>query len=145
LNVDRDVARLRVALDHSDTARAARDAALDTLDPADTITEWLDGGEGFRWEVLGRASGLASLRDRLQDVVGGHGTVDWQGELTCLSLAGGRPDSWLEVERHVGQVLQEAGVTSWRLRADGSALRVLVPGSVPESLPANLHRALLPD
>jgi aspartate kinase len=143
MNVARDVGRLGVTAGDPATARRCRQAVLDHLDPAGTITEWLDGGEGFRWEVLGPADRLGPVRDRLLEIA--PEGVTWQEGLGCISLAGGRPDSWLEVERHVGQVLEGAGVATWRLRADGSALRVLVPDPWPENLAANLHTALLPD
>ena len=67
----------------------------------------------------------------------------WRDGLTCLSLAGGRPDSWLEVQRQVTRVLTGLDVTDYRLRADGSALRILVPATAPPELARRLHESLL--
>jgi uridylate kinase len=144
MNIDHGVGRLRVVTDDPVLALKCRDTVLAVLDPADTITEWLDGGAGFRWEVLGAAAPLASLKAQLETVATGEMDLVWQEDLHCISLAGGRPDSWLEVERHVAGLLEELEVGSWRLRADGSALRVLVPGDLPADLAARLHEALLP-
>jgi len=144
MNIHRGVGRLRVVADQPSLARTCREVVLAHLDPVDTITEWLDGGAGFRWEVLGSAAPLAALKEQLEKVAPEGIGLTWQDDLSCISLAGGRPDSWLEVERHVAGLLEELEVESWRLRADGSALRVLVPGALPADLAALLHTALLP-
>ena len=145
MNVDRDITRLRLATDDDQLGRRWHDLLLDRLDPAGTVAEWLDSGEGFRWEILARRAALNGLRETLEltaDPV--NGTVVWQDDLTCISLAGGRPDSWIEVQRHVSDLLRDFGCPPWRMRADGSALRVLVTGDLPRSLPEHLHTALLP-
>jgi hypothetical protein len=76
--------------------------------------------------------------------VPGKGTVIWQDGLACISLAGGRPDSWIEVQRHVSDLLRDFACPSWRMRADGSTLRIIVQGDLPLILPEQLHAALLP-
>ncbi len=113
------------------------------LDPAGVVAEWLDSGPGLRWEVVAKAGDLAPLRAALLELR--TDGLDWEDGLTCVSLAGGRPDSWLEVQRHLARVLAELPAPPWRLRADGSALRILFSGALPpEVLPA-LHRALIRD
>jgi hypothetical protein len=145
MNVDRNVTRLRLTTDDENLGRRWRDLVLENLDPACTVAEWLDSGEGFRWEVLARREALDRLRPRLVEVSpAGTGTVVWQDDLTCLSLAGGRPDSWLEVQRHVSELLDSFGCPPWRMRADGSALRILISGELAADLPARLHAAVLP-
>lgn len=145
MNVDRDLTRLRLLTDNDETGRRWRDLVLEKLDPACTITEWLDSGEGFRWEVLARQSAVAGLRELLEAVTPqGAGELVWQDGLTCISLAGGRPDSWLEVQRHVAGLLRDFQCPPWRMRADGSALRILVSKDLPADLQENLHAALLP-
>ncbi len=145
MNVDRNITRLRLATDDDQLGRRWRDLLLDRIDPSDTVAEWLDSGEGFRWEVLARGAALDGLREALEPTTGPvKGTVVWQDDLGCISLAGGRPDSWLEVQRHVSDLLRDFGCPPWRMRADGSALRILVTGDLPQSLPEQLHAALLP-
>jgi uridylate kinase len=145
MNVDRNLTRLRLTTEDDTTGNRWRDLVLAKLDPACTITEWLDSGDGFRWEVLARQQALAGLRDLLENNQGEDiGDMVWQDELTCISLAGGRPDSWLEVQRHVAGLLEELDCPPWRLRADGSALRILVTSDLPSTLTDRLHAALLP-
>jgi aspartate kinase len=145
MNVARDVARLRLAAADPADGRRWREAALLNLDPAGVIAEWLDAGADFRWEVLAPAARLERLRAALEQAGAAAGReLQTENGLTCVSLAGGRPDSWLEVQRHVAAVMDEAGCAEWRLRADGSALRILLPGRVPPDLLQHLHRALLP-
>jgi aspartate kinase len=143
MSVVEEVTRIRLATDDGEQGRRWRDLLLRYLDPALTITEWLDSGTGFRWEGLSRQAGLTELRDTLLDGPGCD-AADWQEHLTCISLAGGRPDSWLEVQRHVTQLLADLNCGEWRLRADGSALRLLLRGEVSPELVQGLHHALLP-
>jgi acetylglutamate kinase len=145
MNVDKHLTRLRLTTDEENTGQRWRDLVLAKLDPACTITEWLDSGDGFRWEVLARQQALVGLRELLENNNGeDDGNMSWQDDVTCISLAGGRPDSWLEVQRHVAGLLKEFKCPPWRLRADGSALRILVSSDLPASLPDRLHQALLP-
>jgi uridylate kinase len=123
-----------------------REKILLLVDPCGVIAEWLDHSSStLRWEILAPTPILRPFLDELErtqaepDLV-----ITRDDDLTCFSFAGGRPDSWLEVQRHVGEILNKAGCATWRLRADGSALRVLVGDDLPAELPAQLHRALLP-
>jgi len=145
MNVDPHVTRLRLATDDQLLGLRWRDLILDRLDPCGTVAEWLDSGEGFRWEILARRGTLGDLCDVLKNTEGAdRGTVACQDDLACISLAGGRPDSWLEVQRHVSDLLRDFGCPPWRMRVDGPALRILVTGALPQSLPERLHAALLP-
>jgi len=145
MTVVEDVATLRVAIGDGQRGQHWRDLALGQLDPACSIAEWMDSGEGFRWEVVAPCRALVPVRDALvREPTTASDLVDWQEELTCISLAGGRPDSWLEVQRHLAVLLSESGCRKWRLRADGSALRILVAEPYPRQLPHLLHRDLLP-
>jgi len=143
MTVVQNVTRIRLRTDDDACGRRWRDLLLAHLDPAQTVTEWLDSGHGFRWEGLTRQSDLEPLHRAL------HTTDDWepscwQDHLTCISLAGGRPDSWLEVERHVTELMTRLDCGTWQMRADGSALRILMPGDVSPDLVRRLHQALLP-
>jgi len=145
MNVDRDLTRIRLATDDDQLGQKWRNLLLDRLDAAGTVTEWLDSGVGFRWEVLARREALDGLQEALeQNVDPVKGTMVWQDDLVCISLVGGRPDSWLEVQRHVSDLLRDLGCPPWRMRADGSALRILVTGEIPQGFPERLHAALLP-
>ena len=145
MNVDADITRLRMTTDDEKLGRRWRDLILECLDPACMVAEWLDSGEGFRWEVLAKKTALDCLREALGPAPEPiAGKMIWQDGLTCFSLAGGRPDSWLEVQRHVSDLLEECNCPRWRMRADGSALRILISGVVPPDLPERLHAALLP-
>jgi aspartate kinase len=145
MNVDPNLTRIRLATDDDQLGQQWRNILLNRLDPAGTVTEWLDSGEGFRWEVLARREALDGLQEALeQNVDPVKGTMVWQDDLVCISLVGGRPDSWLEVQRHVSDLLRDLGCPPWRMRADGSALRILVTGEIPQGFPERLHAALLP-
>lgn len=153
MTINAAVARLRLVTTDTLLAAAWRALLLERLDPARTIAEWLDVSDSFRWEIVAPAAALGDLAVRLRETdAGGTGTVDWQQDMSCISLAGGRPDSWLQVHRHLdglraregGQAGADAGDRPWRLRADGSTLRILLDGADPGDLPARLHQALLP-
>jgi len=145
MTVSAAVARLRLITTDPDLTRAWRALLLERLDPAQTIAEWLDVSDGFRWEIVAPAAALNDLPARLRGLDrAAAGTVDWQAGLSCISLAGGRPDSWLQVHRHLDALHDLAAGRPWRLRADGSTLRILLDGDEPGDLPARLHRALLP-
>jgi len=146
MTVSAAAARLRLVTTDTDLARAWRAELLERLDPARTIAEWLDVSDSFRWEIVAPLQALDGLPERLRALdAEGRGTVDWQSGLSCISLAGGRPDSWLQVHRHLDALRDETGGRPWRLRADGSTLRILLDGAEPGDLPARLHRLLLPD
>jgi aspartate kinase len=142
MHVRDDAARLRLATDDVDAGVRLRDEVLRRWDPAGAIAEWIDSGPGLRWEVVARAADLRPLREAL--AAEGGRAVDWEEGLTVVSLAGGRPDSWLEVQRHLAGVLAGLETPAWRLRADGSALRILFSGGLPPAVPAALHAALIP-
>ena len=145
MNVDANITRLRMTTDDEELGRHWRDLILECLDPACMVAEWLDSGEGFRWEVLAKRNALDGLREALGPAPDPTaGIMIWQDDLTCFSLAGGRPDSWLEVQRHVSDLLDEFDFPGWRMRADGSALRILISGDLSPDLPERLHAALLP-
>jgi hypothetical protein len=142
MNVVPRVTRIRLQTDDPGCAQAWRDLLLTHLDPVLTVTEWLDSGDGFRWEGLTRQASLDGLHQTLA------ATPDWQAngwqeDLTCISLTGGRPDSWLEVQRQLVELMARLGRDGWRMRADGSALRILVAGEVSPGLVQGLHQALL--
>lgn len=143
MDVVEEVTRIRLATDRSDQGHVWRDQLLKHLDPALTITEWLDSGQGFRWEGLSRQKDLTDLRLALQQGSQWQPSC-WQEHLTCISLAGGRPDSWLEVERHIANLMSENGSQTWRLRADGSTLRIILWDDFNPAMVAMLHQALLP-
>ncbi len=142
LNLADNVTRIRLGTDDNGRGAHWRDLLLKLLDPALMITEWLDSGRGFRWEGLTRQRDLDDLRRELAAGTGGD-RLDWQEGLSCVSLTGGRPDSWLEVHRHVGELMARLHCGDWRLRADGSALRLLLPGEVSADLIRELHQALV--
>ena len=146
MHVVEEVTRIRLATAGGGSGTTWRDLLLAHIDPALTVTEWLDSGDGFRWEGLTRQRDLAGLRAALVTAgaaAGAGGTDWWQEGLTCISLTGGRPDSWLEVQRHVAGLMTRLQAPSWRLRADGSALRLLLDGPVSPALLQGLHAALL--
>ncbi|MFO7607615.1 MAG: aspartate kinase [Candidatus Krumholzibacteriia bacterium] len=136
-------ARLRLATADPAEGRRLRDEALGRWDPAGAVAEWLDAGPGLRWEVVAKAEDLQPVHAAL--AAAGATDLEFEDGLCCVSLAGGRPDSWLEVLRHVAQVLAALPVPPWRLRADGSALRILFSGELAPDVPPALHRALVRD
>ena len=140
-----DVARLGLATNDHNLARLWRDLVLSRLDTAATVAEWLDSGQGFRWEVLAPAPVIKPLLEEVsQPEFSPEGSLVHEEDLACISLAGGQPDCWLEVERDLSSLLCEIGCPGWRLRADGSCLRVLVKSADLEDVPARLHARLFP-
>ncbi len=145
MSVSENVTRLRLEIREPVLAQTWRDLAIRLVEPTGIIAEWMDSGPSFRWEILAPAAVLAALlEEQGRDPAFSRENFLIEKNLTCLSFAGGRPDSWLEVQRHVSQLLQEMDCPRWRLRADGNALRILLSGAVPADLPGRLHRALLP-
>ena len=144
MHVRRHAARLRIDTADPDEGLRLRDEVLCRWDPAGAVAEWLDSGPaGFRWEVAADAAALAPVRDALRAAAGA--AVQWEEGLTVVSLAGGRPDSWLEVQRHLTRLLADLDTPPWRLRADGSALRILFSGELAPAVPPALHAALVRD
>lgn len=154
MDIKTDVTRLSLSTTKPEVALRWREEILDRVDPCGVITEWLDhGGSTLRWEALAPTPVLQSLLEQLHQAENLNDLdITREDNLTCFSFAGGRPDSWLEVQKHVGGVLNEAGCQHWRLRADGSSLRVLTGtaqnGGLPQDqladLAQRLHQALLP-
>jgi len=147
MTIARDVTRLNLSTTVAATARRWREEILCRVDPCGVLAEWLDHGQrSMRWETLAPRPVLQDLLDLLVE----NGTPDLailrEDGLTCYSFAGGRPDSWLEVQKHLEGVMQDAGCRTWRLRVDGSALRILVEQAdapAVEDLGSCLHQALL--
>lgn len=145
MSVDRDLWRLGLATDNLTRGNRWRDLILQYLDPTHIVAEWMDSGPAFRWEVVAVSEGLVKIQALLeQEEIHGKEAINWETDLTCVSFAGGQPDSWLEVQRHLGELLDQLGARNWRLRADGTALRILLSGPVAEDLPQQLHHSLLP-
>jgi len=145
MSINPGVLALRIATDSPQLGCRWRDLILDQLDPTCVVAEWMDSGQSFRWEILAPADHLHPIHEALlTDLDNEPGTVASEEDLTCISFSGGRPDSWLEVQRHLSELLEELGTVNWRLRADGSALRVILSGEIPHGLPEHLHKALLP-
>ena len=146
MDIKEGVTRLGLRVSGAEQCQKWRENILRLVDPCIIITEWLDhGSTALRWETLAPTIALKALLAELKESADDADIdVTRDDDLTCISFAGGRPDSWLEVQRHVAEVLKAAGCTKWRLRVDGSALRILVGDDLPEDLPLHLHGALLP-
>lgn len=148
LHVAEGIARLRVRIGDPRTADEELPQLTNRLDTTGILTEWLEAGTVFRWEVLAPAAILEPVRAGFEQMARRRPEagieLEMERDLTCFSLAGSRPDSWLEVRRQVADVLAAQGVTGARLRADGSALRILVSGEVPADLATRIHSELLP-
>ncbi len=145
MDVKNEVTRLALSTVRAESAQFIREEILRRVDPCCVITEWMDhSNSALRWEVLAPTTALQDLLSQLtnKNTTQPIQTVR-QDNLMCISFAGGRPDSWLEVQKHVGQVLSDSGCKEWRLRADGSSLRVLVEDPGTDDLPRILHQALL--
>lgn len=148
MTIAQDVTRLGLTTTEPKAARRWREEILAQVDPCGVIAEWLDHGpQNMRWEVLAPHPLLSKFLTLLDEARDPTLSVNREDGLTCFSFAGGRPDSWLEVQKHLDGIMTEAGCERWRLRVDGSSLRILVtPGSSPlpvADLGSLLHRALL--
>jgi hypothetical protein len=143
MSLDEGLWRLTLNADDPVQGDKWRDSVLEVLDTPCIVAEWMDSGQGFRWEILAPEAVLAPVVDSIDAPIPGP-AAKLEKEITCLSFAGGQPDSWLEVQRHLTELLVDLGCKNWRLRADGTALRVLFQGRVDPELPDRLHRFLLP-
>jgi hypothetical protein len=135
------------------TSIRARAAAWRTVlaaqrDETALLAEWLDdapaaGNGEFRWTGLGAPDALNELRRRLRAAAApAAGEETFAEDLVCLSLVGGRPRSWLAVEERIAAALTAWRDLDWRLRADGSIVRLLVPAGVDTEVAQALHAAL---
>ncbi len=134
------VTRLRLITSDPERMARCREFLLETLDPCAVIAEWLDSGEGFRWEAL-----TARAPDAPPLPHGKYPEIAVEEDLTVISFAGGRPDTWLAVQRNLAGFLARAGRPGARFRADGAALRLILPGPQDQELIHGLHRHLLED
>ncbi len=134
------VTRLRLITADAERMARCREFLLETLDPCAIIAEWLDSGEGFRWEAL-----TARTPDGPILPQGKYPEITVEEDLTVISFAGGRPDTWLAVQRSLAGFLAQEGYPGARFRADGSALRLILPGPQDQELIRGLHRYLLED
>ncbi len=100
------------------------------------LAEWTRQDDGTqRWGVIGGSGDVSRLRDLLPAEPDGQ-TVFQRG-LTCLSLAGPPPSSWLAVRERVAALLADLGIDGVHLIAVDGMLRLLLP-------PAEAARALAP-
>ncbi|PID81221.1 hypothetical protein CSA17_05770 [bacterium DOLJORAL78_65_58] len=147
MTIAKDVTRLNLSTTRLETARRWREEILCRVEPCGVLAEWLDHGRhNMRWEVLAPRPILQDLLAVLAEKEDPELSIGREDGLTCYSFAGGRPDSWLEVQKHLDGIMADAGCRSWRLRVDGSALRVLVTqAEAPpvDDLGSCLHQALL--
>ncbi len=132
------VSRLYIGTDDPERFALCREHLLRVLDPCAVIAEWIDSGAAYRWEALltaGEGSQLCCGQE-WPEIVCDH-------DLTVISFAGGRPDSWLSVQMDLANYLNELGCQGGRFRADGSALRLILQGPQDPDLPQHLHKYLL--
>ncbi|MGD9548461.1 MAG: aspartate kinase [Candidatus Krumholzibacteriia bacterium] len=140
------VARLRLTAPRDGLFAAWRDLALALLDPCDIVAEWLDGGPAARWEALvrkGLPGGLTEAMEQAAVGATGDHALDHETGLACITLAGGRPDSWLAVQQHLTGVLGGLGLPAAEIRVEGSTLRLVFRSPPEPGRIARLHQALL--
>jgi len=128
------VARMRLCTADAGGFRDTRDRLLTLLDPCALVAEWLDSGDEFRWEALvhSRNGSAADVRTEFPDLMVGE-------NLTVVSFAGGRPDTWLAVQRDLALRLEDLGQTGARFRAEGSTLHLILPGPQDPQVIRALH------
>jgi hypothetical protein len=69
----------------------------------------------------------------------------YRPQQTCVTLAGGKPASWTLAQQRLATLLNRLRIGDWMLRADGPALRLLVPASSRDRLLDPLHAEFWPD
>ncbi len=132
------VARLHLDTGDPERFEQCREHILARIDPCAIIAEWLDSGTIFRWEAL---ASVSPDRPLFPDPAWPEITCD--PDLTVISFAGGRPDTWLAVQLDLAGYLKSLGCLDARFRADGSALRLILPGHQDQELFQHLHRYLV--
>lgn len=132
------VARLRLCTADESGFRETRDRLLTLLDPCALVAEWLDSGDEFRWEALvhGQNGSATDIRTEFPALMVGE-------NMTVVSFAGGRPDTWLAVQRDLAQRLVDLGQSGARFRAEGSTLHLILTGRQDPTVIRALHRHFL--
>ncbi len=133
------VTRVYLSLDDATRFTNCRAHILATLDPCAMIAEWFDSGSPVRWEALLPSADTAAFLEATCT------EIECTGDLTVISFAGGKPDSWLSVQLDLESYLEEVGCRGGRFRADGSALRLILPGAQDPELLQRLHQYLRGD
>ncbi len=145
LIVHEDVAFCSLTCADPDAAHLWRDRLLANLPAEPLLAEWFDRNQGFHWEAVAPAASLRELPVGLGDLSAEPAcSLVWRDDYGLITLAGGQPASWLVAETAVADLLRARGLRDWRLRADGPALRLLVPANSLASLPDALHAAFFP-
>lgn len=111
---------------------------------AELHAEWLERTGGrWRWSAVADPDVLAAARDALLPLAERDGAqLLFRRGCACVSLAGEPPAAWAGVQARVAEVMAQAGIEDWALRADGAALRLLVTAGKLPRLLEPLHAAL---
>lgn len=111
---------------------------------AELHAEWLERTGGrWRWSAVADPDVLAAARDALLPLAERDSAqLLFRRGCACVSLAGEPPAAWAGVQARVAEVMAQAGIEDWALRADGAALRLLVTAGKLPRLLEPLHAAL---
>jgi aspartate kinase len=130
-----DVALLEV----SDLPLAANNLPEELKTTAATtplIADWTrQDNEHLRWGVIGPADRVSKLRDLVPD----SGNIMFRRGLSCLTLVGPPPASWLVTRSRLNELLQEHNTTEIHILAIGQALHLLLPPAEAASMLSPLH------
>ncbi len=100
------------------------------------IADWArQDNDHLRWGVIGPADGVSRLRDLIPD----SGNILFRRGLSCLTLVGPPPASWLVTRSRLDELLQEHSTTEVHILAVGQALHLLLPPAEAASVLSPLH------
>jgi len=137
-----DMALLEVA-DLPAAPDALPAALIQAVGAAPPLAEWTrQDGELQRWGVIGPSADISRLRDLLPGA-GDAGRTVYRRGLSCLTLVGPPPTSWLGVRESVAALLRDLGIADVNLIAVDGMLRLLLSPADADRAVAPLHELFL--
>ena len=105
------------------------------------LIEWCtEGPDGFLWGLVAAPESVADLHDLVAPrAEAGEGRCRFRSGLTCLSIAGDPPRSWLEADGEIAAIFSDREFAGWEIRTSGSALHLLAPPDVAARMIPLLH------
>jgi aspartate kinase len=118
-------------------------AVLEASPPSPNAAERLSAaGDSFHWLAVAPPDVLGDLQGRAVSL---GATAHLARDLSCVTLAGGRPAHWLAARERLVAILTGEQMESTRILAEGGGLKLLIPAASLPALLERLHAAFWPD